>query len=275
VRFGSVFSGIGGLDLGFERAGMHCAWQIENNPFCQLALRKHWPETWKFLDVKEVNTRLLPQVDMVVGGPPCQSTSTAGRRKGERDDRWLWPEFVRIVAGVKPRWAVAENPLGLLSNPSSARIPEMLDEAGYEVLDPIEVGSGLVGGVDHRKRIFLVAHAKGWGREAGAIEHEEASREGERIGQEAGLDVVGCSPVRWPARPGDPQWIWEDRRSVEPSMVPPVDGFPARLARRWRREAHVAVGNAVNVKVAEVIGRCLLAADRMIQSSPKPSAPGL
>lgn len=266
LRFGSVFSGIGGLDLGFERAGAECMFQIEINPFCRAALEAHWPTVRRFEDVKTVHESDLPDIDILIGGPPCQPVSSVGRQGGDADPRWLWPEFIRLCGALQPRWVVAENPVGLQHHPSSAGIAPMLDAAGYEVLDPIEVGACQVGGVDHRHRLFVVAYRKGWGEQAGAVEHEEARGEGERNGQEAGLDVVGRREVQWPARPGHPQLRGEDARSVEPQVEPPGSGLPSRLARRWRRLAHEAVGNAVNPLVAEVVARAVISADRLIQA---------
>src|SRR6266487_3849645 len=101
MRFGSLFSGIGGLDLGLERAGMECRWQVEIDPYCQAVLRKHWPGVPKYEDVRTISDE-LERVDLVCGGFPCQPVSLAGRRRGAADERWLWPEFARLLRVLRP-----------------------------------------------------------------------------------------------------------------------------------------------------------------------------
>src|SRR6185436_15994505 len=102
MRFGSLFAGIGGLDLGLERAGMECAWQVEIDEYCQRVLTKHWPNVTKFRDVRECGAANLQPVDLICGGFPCQPFSLAGKRKGSADDRHLWPEMLRIIDELRP-----------------------------------------------------------------------------------------------------------------------------------------------------------------------------
>ena len=120
-NFGSLFSGIGGFDLGFERAGMQCAWQVENDPFATRVLAKHWPNVPRWSDVREF--LVPPAVDVVVGGFPCQPFSAAGKQRGADDDRYLWPEMLRVIDAVRPSWVVAENVLGLTSLFQYASVP--------------------------------------------------------------------------------------------------------------------------------------------------------
>ena len=82
LTVGSLFSGIGGFDLGLERAGMKVSWQIEKYPWCQQVLAKHWPEVTRFGDITEVRSEDLEPVELICGGFPCQPASTAGKRKG-------------------------------------------------------------------------------------------------------------------------------------------------------------------------------------------------
>lgn len=111
---GSLFSGIGGFELGFERAGFEIRWQVELDDYCTAVLAKHWPEVKRYRDVRTVGSHNLEPVDVICGGFPCQPVSLAGRRQVQADDRWLWPEFARLIRELRPRIAVMENVPGLL-----------------------------------------------------------------------------------------------------------------------------------------------------------------
>jgi DNA (cytosine-5)-methyltransferase 1 len=109
VRFGSLFAGIGGFDLGLERAGMESAWQVEIHKYCTSVLERHWPGVKRYGDIKQIDPADLEPVDLICGGFPCQPASQAGKQLGIEDDRWLWPEFYRILRGLNPRWVMVEN----------------------------------------------------------------------------------------------------------------------------------------------------------------------
>lgn len=115
MTVGSLFAGIGGLDLGLERAGMKCRWQVEKDEYCIRVLAKHWPGVKRYGDITQVNGAELEPVDLICGGFPCQPVSVAGRRKRQLDERWLWPEFARIVRILRPRWILIKNVPGLLA----------------------------------------------------------------------------------------------------------------------------------------------------------------
>lgn len=121
MRFGSLFTGIGGLDLGLERAGMECAWQVEIDEWCQKVLTKHWPDVPKYGDIRDVGKENLETVDLICGGFPCQPFSVAGKQRGTADDRHLWPEMLRVISELKPAWVLGENVPGI--------IPIFLDQA--------------------------------------------------------------------------------------------------------------------------------------------------
>ena len=95
---GSLFSGIGGIDLGFERAGHDIAWQVEIDPWCREILSKHWPQVPKFEDVTQVGADNLSPVDVLAGGFPCQDVSNAGKKEGINGARsGLWSQFHRLI----------------------------------------------------------------------------------------------------------------------------------------------------------------------------------
>src|SRR5689334_3925575 len=112
--FGSLFAGIGGLDLGLERAGWTCRWQVEIDAFCQRVLAKHWPDVPRYGDVRSLDAGALERVDLICGGFPCQPVSAAGTRLAEADERWLWPEYARVVGSLRPGLVLVENVPGLL-----------------------------------------------------------------------------------------------------------------------------------------------------------------
>ena len=99
VKIGSLFSGIGGLELGLEWAGVgHTVWQVERDPFCRSILARHWPSAARFDDVRTVGAHNLEPVDVICGGFPCQDISYAGKGLGLAGERsGLWYEFARII----------------------------------------------------------------------------------------------------------------------------------------------------------------------------------
>ena len=100
LTVGSLFSGIGGFELGLERTGgFKTLWQCERDEFCRKVLEKHWPNVHRYTDIHDMQGN-IPYVDCICGGFPCQPVSCAGKRKGDKDERWLWPEFYRIVCEV-------------------------------------------------------------------------------------------------------------------------------------------------------------------------------
>jgi DNA (cytosine-5)-methyltransferase 1 len=106
LTVGSLFSGIGGLDLGLERAGMNVIWQSEIDPYASRVLKKHWPEVPNYGDIKTINWGDIVRPDVICGGYPCQPFSTAGKRKGTDDPRHLWPWVRQAISELRPRYAI-------------------------------------------------------------------------------------------------------------------------------------------------------------------------
>src|SRR5215471_17499230 len=115
MTYGSLCRGIGGIDLGLDRAGFECRWQCEIDEFCRKILAKHWPHVRRYGDIKQLTGGELEPVDLICGGYPCQPFSQAGKRGGENDPRHLWPEFARIIRILRPRYVLLENVSGHLS----------------------------------------------------------------------------------------------------------------------------------------------------------------
>lgn len=175
LTVGSLFSGIGGLDLGFERAGMTVAWQCEIDKAASTVLARHWPDVPNMGDVRDVGHG-TPSVDVVVGGFPCQDVSVAGRRAGLDGERsGLWFEFRRIVGDLRPRWVVVENVPGLLSSNGGrdfAVILRGLVECGYGVAWRV-LDAQYFGVAQRRRRVFLVG-SFGNGRAAQVLFERES-----------------------------------------------------------------------------------------------------
>ena len=137
IHVGSLFSGIGGFELGIEAAfgdSVKTVWQVEKDPFCQKVLKKHWPNTLLIDDVKKVNKNTVPPVDMLIGGFPCQSISIAGNREGLQNEEksGLWWEMFRIIGDLepRPRIIVLENVSNVLSVGGSTVVGS-LAQIGY------------------------------------------------------------------------------------------------------------------------------------------------
>lgn len=161
VRVLSLFSGIGGFEIACEWAGMEIVGQVEIDPFCQKVLAKHWPHVKRMADIKDVKGDEFGTVDLICAGVPCQPASVAGKRRGTKDDRWLWSETLRIVKAVRPRWCVFENPLGILSLQGGVPFDNVLSEMeseGYEV-GAFIIPACAVGAPHRRERVFIVGYS--------------------------------------------------------------------------------------------------------------------
>ena len=184
MTFGSLFSGIGGIDLGLERAGMECKWQGEIDPFCRKVLAKHWPDVRRYEDVKSVGGETLEPVDVIAGGFPCQDNSQANQtgegRKGLRGDKSsLWWEMWRLVGELRPRYIFVENVPGLLTvngGQDFGTIIECLAKGGYDA-EWESVCASHFGAPHHRERLFLVAYSNDIGLDEDGIRLADVQKE--------------------------------------------------------------------------------------------------
>ena len=172
LTYGSLFTGIGGLDLGLDRAGFHCRWQIENDPYAVKVLEKRWPEVKRYGDITTVQGADLEPVDLICGGFPCQDLSQAGKRIGIEGTRsGLWFEYARLVRELRPRYVLIENVPGLLVSDAMRRVVGELARLGYvgcyRSLRASEFGASHL-----RKRVFIVAHAEREPVRAQQLDHQ-------------------------------------------------------------------------------------------------------
>jgi DNA (cytosine-5)-methyltransferase 1 len=198
LTFGSLFAGIGGLDLGLERAGMACRWQVEIDEYCRRVLAKHWPDVPKFGDIREVTGGELERVDLICGGFPCQDISDAGKRAGIGGERsGLWSEYIRLVRVLRPHFVLVENVAALLGRGAGTVLGD-LAASGYDAeWDCIPAAA--VGAPHIRDRVFIVAHA----RCVQGGERHNADRERGRQ-DEAEQTRVGGGAVAHADRAGSP-----------------------------------------------------------------------
>jgi len=249
MRIGSLFSGIGGLELGLEWAGVgYTVWQVERDEWCRRVLAKHWPDADRSVqDVAIAGSANLAPVDVICGGFPCQDISSAGKGAGLAGERsGLWFDYLRIVRELRPRFVVVEN-VAALSTRGLDVVLAGLASSGYDAIwFPLRAAS--VGAPHGRGRVFVVAYAHENG-----FEPVEAPRL--HVRRPRGNDVDRCGS--FPPGPEDGSEAWGAFRSAsgpEPAICRGVDGFPSRLDRRRLS----ALGNAVVPQVAEVVGRVLL-----------------
>jgi DNA (cytosine-5)-methyltransferase 1 len=266
-----LFSGIGGFSLGLERAGMRTVAFCEIDPFCRRVLAKHWPAVPVYGDVRELTgARLVADadaqrrgwwtdnegsppaerdrhpaagIDLICGGFPCQPVSVAGKRAGHSDERWLWPEFFRLIGEVKPRWVVVENVPGLLSANSGRLFGGILRDlasVGMSV-EWHSIPASAVGAPHRRDRIWIVAYANG-----PRLEGWLGTSLSECLGQ--------CAA--WPRDPSTHNGNGEPQSYV--GRV--AHGVPARVDRLR------ALGNAVVPQVVEIIGRAIMEIENGSQS---------
>jgi DNA (cytosine-5)-methyltransferase 1 len=254
-RLGSLFSGIGGLELGFEMTGeFETVFQVEIDPWARRVLSKHWPQVARYEDVRSVGRHNLPDVDVLVGGFPCQDLSLAGRGAGLAGERsGLWWEFHRLIGELRPRIAVLENVPGLLVR-GMDDVLGGLAALGYDA--SWQVVSAASQGAPHiRDRVFIVAHTANHGPRRGQQQPQgrEATRDvadphGERLEEQHAPRVAGDAgraPWRVDTRGG--QW------AIEPAIRRVVDGVPRRVDRLR------GLGNAVVPQVAYFVAQRVLA----------------
>lgn len=294
MSFGSLFTGIGGLDLGLERAGMLCKWQVEIDPFCLGVLKKHWPEVPKYGDVRDLSGSQLQTVDVICGGFPCQPVSAAGGRQGLSDPRWLWPHFARLVDELGPSYVIVENVPGLLSQGGTQVVTD-LAEMGFNAEWGV-VSAAAMGASHRRDRVWLVAYPQcprleGLGRQRQLGEGSQEKQTGrsgdderivahtdrsahrrihggwqneilEAFAADGGQDAANADRGRRHRRAWD---FWAGRRpqpahsgwwAAESGLGPVAHGVSGRMGMLK------ALGNSVVPQWAEMIGQLVIEMDR-------------
>jgi len=245
MKFLSFFAGIGGIDLGLERAGHKCVGQCEINPFALRVLAKHWPDVPRFGDIREINPDELPEADLWCGGFPCQDISQAGKREGINGPRsGLFFDWWGLVCKTRPRYVLMENTPGVFSR-GLGEILSALASGGYDAEWQVYAASD-VGAPHIRERFFLLAYPRRYGGVQGEILHRVPCEDIPRKTHRPGTKEV------W--MPGIKRRVGRSGRIVPECAYARVDdGLSTTLDEDRMR----CLGNAVVPQVAEYIGRLL------------------
>ncbi len=247
LTFGSLFAGIGGFDLGFERAGMQCKWQVEIDPFCQRVLAKHWPNVRRWDDVRTFPPAGEWSVDVICGGFPCQDISAANYRgtglDGERSG--LWFEYSRIIRVLRPRFIVAENVTALTFR-GLDRVLSDLAACGFDAEWQV-ISMQMLGAPTERERLFIVAYPTGQRCEADAIFSRGPSKTASAK-QEARIRHWPGGLKRGGTLPDRIRWCPDSK------LCRVANGVPDQLDR------YRGCGNSVSPIASEWIGRRIVEA---------------
>ncbi len=256
----SLFSGIGGLELGLEWAGLGVTrWQVEQDAFARQVLAHHWPEAQRFEDVREVTGEDFPGCDVICGGFPCQDISSAGKGEGIDGERsGLWSEYARLVRELRPRLVIVEN-VAALAIRGLDRVLGDLAALGYDA--EWEIVSARDAGAPHlRKRLFIIALDSD-----SHCHRSPARRRSPREGEEARDPLGVCGVSLAHAQITRPQGLWganglrqlreagsaggESWWAVEPSVGRVAYGISGRVDKLR------ALGNAVVPQVGQIVGQ--------------------
>jgi DNA (cytosine-5)-methyltransferase 1 len=283
LRHGSLFSGIGGFDLAAEWMGWENVFHCEWNEFGKKVLKHYWPNAISYNDITKTDFTIhRGQIDILTGGFPCQPYSVAGKRKGKEDERHLWPEMLRAIREITPRYIVGENVSGLLSWDGGLVFNEVqadLEAEGYEV-QPVLLPACAIGGWHRRDRVWFIAHSidstnstngRQKGKEKGLpSEHRKTGCSGELIGTDNTLHTNDRSelakrscektiPKLRGIQRGENGRVYANIEG-RPDLSTPVlcrsyDGIPSGVDRV------TAYGNAIVPQVAFQIFKALMLAE--------------
>jgi DNA (cytosine-5)-methyltransferase 1 len=251
-----LFSGIGGFSLGLERAGMETIAFCEIEPYCQKVLKRHWPDVPLYDDVRKLDGKqFFNEVDLICGGYPCQPFSAAGKRRGEHDERHLWPEMFRLIREACPPWIVAENVRGHISLGFDT-VASQLEGAGFTVW-PFIIPACALGAPHRRERLWIVAWSEtNANRKAllgnAAVELRDAAT------AKNGSSDSECSEIRSLresrqklSRKSDRFDSWTGWLDQSP-ILRVADGIPNTMDRLR------ALGNSVVPQIPEMLGRAII-----------------
>lgn len=211
----SLFSGIGGLDLAAEWAGFQTVGQCEWADYPTKILEKHWPEVPRWRDIRTLTKESfhdrtgLRTVDIISGGFPCQPFSQAGKRRGKDDDRYLWPEMLRVISELRPSWVVGENVTGIVHLALDTVLAD-LENIGYACQSFI-IPACAVDAPHRRNRVAIVAYT------------DNGRRTLRRDGEFSNIENAGGS--RGHQRGGETEYVVRGRGRTKPGVCGMADGL--------------------------------------------------
>ena len=255
MKVGSLFSGIGGFDLGLERAGMEIAWQCESSPFRREILAKHWPDLTCYSNVIGLSP---PYVDILCGGFPCQDISVAGSNEGIHGSKSsIWSEFARIIDEVRPKYVIVENVCALrYQGRGMDTVLRDLAACGYDAewdcLPAVAFGSP-----HQRDRIWIVAYSGCEQIRVGSGREQDKAGQGEEIST-----IFGKGWRTAHARVfGLDNWLKTDREKFLSAWTPPSElrGVDDGVSRELdARERLSALGDSLVPQIAQYIGERIM-----------------
>ena len=275
-----LFSGIGGFSLGLEATGgFETKAFCELDKYCKSVLKKHWPDTRQYDDIKELTYDKLRSdgidtIDIITGGYPCQPFSVAGKQKGTEDKRHLWPEYFRLVKECRPTWVIGENVSGHIKL-GLDQVIEDLESEGYATRT-FSISASSIGANHQRERIWIIANAnsngllkddsnirpqstESIGKDSGSIrkdipreQHMANSYSGskETLNQERVLGEQNTEgeTERYPDGSLQIHGQW----NIEPNVGRVADGIPSRVDRLK------SLGNSLVPQIPYYIGQTIL-----------------
>ena len=281
MTHGSLFSGIGGFDLAAEWMSWENVFHCEWNKFGKRVLNYYWPNAISYHDITKTDFTIhRGSIDILTGEFPCQPYSMAGKRKGKNDDRHLWPEMLRAIREIQPRWIVGENVFGLINWNGGMVFDEVqadLEAAGYEVW-PYVFPACAVNAPHRRDRIWFVAYGHSNRQHWSDSEHEiEPIKRGEYalndiepVCDVANIDCTNREKQHIADLPNESEHnsSYDFKKPGDWSNFPtqsPVcignDGLPSKLDRitfpKWRNESIKAGGNAIVPQVVYQIFKAI------------------
>ena len=274
MRVLDIFSGLGGFSLGLERAGMRTLAFCEIDKHCQKVLKKHWPSTPIFDDVKEIKGQLLKgSIDLICGGFPCQDISVGGKQKGIHGSRsGLWKEYARLIKEINPRWAIIENVENLRKS-GLVTVLNDLAAIGYNAQWYTLSAIGTCGLPHKRKRLFIISYpsSKRFDECIGEGRHLQVDGEWDdkkillENSGEKGIENEGCLSESWQTCPilsrravVDFRNSQPDHRTIVSSVRRVIDGIPSKSHEARRKQRIKQLGNSVVPQIVEFIGKRIM-----------------